>query len=214
MSTTIREQIIFCCNEMNRLGINHGTSGNISAKVEDGILISPSATEYAVAKPEDVVFVPWDGKWEQGGKLPSTEWRFHLDILKARDDLGALVHTHSMYATICSIRRETIPAIHYMMAAVGGSDIRCAKYAMYGTQALADAAIVAIEQRKACLLANHGVITGEENLAKALWLAKEVEVLAQQYIFARLLGGDGPSILPDDEIERVKESIKGYGLVA
>lgn len=119
-----------------------------------------------------------------------------------------------MYASICAIRRENIPAIHYMMATAGGPNIRCSDYATYGTQELADTAIKAIAGRTACLLANHGAIAGGDSVAKALWMAKEVEVLAQQFIFSRLLGGDGPVILPDQEINKVIDGIKYYGLRA
>lgn len=207
----LRQQVIDACLSMNRLGINQGTSGNVSAAVEDGMLISPSATPYEDLRPESIVHVSNDGKWDPE-QLPSTEWHFHLALIKARPDIKAIVHTHSMYASICSIRRETIPAIHYMIAAAGGPDIRCSSYHTYGTPKLAVAAEKAIEGRMACLLANHGVIAGGASVAKALWLAKEVEVLAQQFVFSRLLGGDGPVLLPDDEIERVREKMKGYGI--
>ena len=207
----LRQGIVDACLAMNRLGINQGTSGNVSARVGDGILISPSATPYERMAAGDIVHVRGDGTWDEG-LLPSTEWRFHLDIANARPDVGAVVHTHSMYASVMSIRREEIPAVHYMIAAAGGPTIRCGGYATYGTQELSDHALEALEGRTCCLLANHGVIATGPSIDKALWLAKEVEVLAQQCVFSRLLGGDGPVILPDDEIGRVVAKFGDYGL--
>ncbi|MBF2735344.1 MAG: class II aldolase/adducin family protein [Betaproteobacteria bacterium AqS2] len=209
--TELRQQVIDACLGMNRLGINQGTSGNVSAAVADGILISPSATPYESLRPADIVHVRADGSWDPA-QLPSVEWHFHLGISQARPDIKAIVHTHSMYASICSIRREAIPAVHYMIAAAGGPDIRCSDYHTYGTPELAETAIKALEGRMACLLANHGVIAAGTSVAKALWLAKEVEVLAQQYVFSQLLGGAGPVLLDDAEIERVREKMKGYGI--
>ena len=208
-SIALRREIIETCIGMNAMGINQGTSGNVSTRVDGGILITPSAVPYDKMKPENIVFVDWDGKREGDG-VPSTEWRFHLDITKNREDTGAIVHTHSMYATILSIRGEDIPAVHYMIAAAGGSTIRCGKYETYGTPELSQQALTALKGRNCCLLGNHGVIATGANLAKALWLAKEVEVLAQQYVFSQLLGG--PNILPDDEINHVISKFRDYGL--
>lgn len=207
----LRQDIVAACTEMNRIGINQGTSGNISATVADGILISPSAIPYERMQAADIVHIRSDGSRDEGS-IPSTEWRFHLDIAQSRTDIGAIVHTHSMYASICSIRREDIPAVHYMIAAAGGSGIKCSDYATYGSQELADVAVAAIQGRNACLLANHGVIATGANIEKAMWLAKEVEVLAQQFVFTRLLGGAGPHILPDDEIQRVMVKFADYGI--
>jgi L-fuculose-phosphate aldolase len=205
----LRREIIAVCRRMNEMGINQGTSGNVSARVPGGMLVTPSAVPYERMRPQDIVRMRAGGERE-AGKVPSTEWRFHLDILNARPDIGAVVHTHSMFATVLSIRGERIAAVHYMIAAAGGPFIRCAKYATYGTPALSRAALAALKNRNCCLLANHGVIAAGPNLAKALWLAKEVEVLAQQQVFAALLGG--ANILPDAEIRRVIKKFKDYGL--
>ncbi len=140
---------------------------------------------------------------------PSSEWRFHLAILRDRGDVNAVVHTHSLYATSLAIRGMDIPAVHYMVAAAGGSSIRCAPYATFGTPELSQNVLAALEGRRACLLGNHGVIATGENLYKALWLAKEVEVLAQQYVLSLQLGG--PNLLSDEEIARVVEKFKSYG---
>ena len=211
-NTALRGEIISSCLKMNAMGINQGTSGNISARVKGGMLITPSAVPYDQMRPADIVFVRDDGGREKrrDGKVPSTEWRFHLDILNSRPEFGAVVHTHSLHATALAIRKESIPAVHYMIAAAGGPKIRCAKYATYGTPELSRNAIAALRGRSACLLANHGVIAAGPALAKALWLANEVEVLAKQYVFAKLLGG--PKILPDAEIRRVIAKFKDYGL--
>jgi len=205
----LRKEIIETCIKMNAMGINQGTSGNVSARVADGILITPSAVPYERMKPDSIVRMNWDGQ-RDGAAVPSTEWRFHLDITRQREDVGAIVHTHSMYATILAIRGENIPAVHYMIAAAGGPSIRCGGYETFGTSDLSQQALEALEDRNGCLLANHGVIATGANLAKALWLAKEIEVLAQQYVFSQILGG--PNLLPDSEIRHVVEKFRDYGV--
>ena len=205
----LRQEIIQTCIKMNAMGINQGTSGNVSVRLDEGILITPSAMPYDKMKPENIVLVDWEGQ-RNGSGVPSTEWRFHLDITKQRKDVGAIVHTHSMYATILAIRGQSIPAVHYMIAAAGGPTIRCGKYETFGTPELSQQALEALEGRNGCLLANHGVIATGANLAKALWLAKEIEVLAHQYVFSLLLGG--PDILSDDEIHHVVKKFRDYGV--
>ena len=211
-SVPVRREIIASCLKMNAMGINQGTSGNISVRVKGGMLITPSAVPYDRMRAADIVFVRQDGTREKrkDDKVPSTEWRFHLDILNNRPEFGAVVHTHSLHATAWAIRGEGIPAVHYMIAAAGGVKIRCAKYATFGTPELSRNALAALRGMSACLLANHGVIAAGPALAKALWLANEVEVLARQYAYSKLLGG--PKILPDAEIRRVIEKFKDYGL--
>ncbi len=208
-SVDIRREIIETCIKMNDMGINQGTSGNVSARVDGGILVTPSAVPYEAMKPDSIVFVDWEGGREGDG-VPSTEWRFHLDITRKREDVNAIVHTHSMYASILSIRGESIPAVHYMIAAAGGPTIRCSDYKTFGTPGLSEQALTALDGRNGCLLANHGVIATGPSIAKALWLAKEIEVLAQQYVFSKLLGG--PNLLPDNEIMHVVEKFRDYGL--
>jgi L-fuculose-phosphate aldolase len=204
----LRREVIETCRKMNAIGINQGTSGNISVRFGDGLLLTPSGMDYDALQPEDIVFMRADGS-HAGRHNPSSEWRFHRDILAWRPDVGAVVHTHSLYATTLAILGMEIPAVHYMIAAAGGSSIRCAPYATYGTQELSDRALAALEGRKACLLANHGVIATGPSLAKALWLAKEVEVLAQQYLLSLQIGR--PTILPDDEVDRIMEKFQSYG---
>jgi L-fuculose-phosphate aldolase len=204
----LRREVIETCRKMTAIGINQGTSGNVSVRFGDGLLITPSGMDYDALKPEDIVLVRADGS-HAGRHKPSSEWRFHRDILVRRGEVGAVVHAHSLYATALAILGMEIPAVHYMIAAAGGNTIRCAPYATYGSQELSDHALAALEGRKACLLANHGVIATGPNLAKALWLAKEVEVLAQQYVLALQIGR--PRILPEDEVDRVVKKFESYG---
>ncbi len=206
----LRQAVIDACLEMNASGINQGTSGNVSARWEAGLLVTPSGVPYVELAPEDIVFMSFDGAFEaKDGLKPSSEWRFHVDIMADRPDVQAIVHTHSMYATTIAIKGLDIPAVHYMIAAAGGATIRCAPYATFGTAELSAHAVKALEGRHACILRHHGVIACGPNLKRALWLAGEVETLAKQFHLSMLLGE--PSILPDDEIERVVAKFGTYG---
>jgi L-fuculose-phosphate aldolase len=205
----MRQSIIDACRRMNELGINQGTSGNISVRHQDGMLITPSSVPYHDMRPEQIVFMQFDGSFA-AGQRPSSEWRFHLDILRSRSQMNAVVHAHPPYATILSIMGLEIPPIHYMIAAAGGDTIRCAPYATYGTSELSDHAVKALEDRFACLLGHHGMIAIGSSLAKALWLAVEVEALARQYHGCLQIGT--PPLLSRDEIERVRQKFAGYGL--
>ena len=204
----LRGEIVRTCHAMGAAGINRGTSGNVSARWDGGMLVTPSGLPYATMGPEDVVFVAMDGT-PQGRHAPSSEWRFHRDILAARDDVGAVVHAHPIHATAWAMLREDVPAVHYMIAAAGGPTIRCAPYATFGTQALSDAALAALKGRMACLLANHGMIACGATLPKALALAVEVETLCHQYAVARTLGT--PALLDDAEVARNVDLFAGYG---
>jgi L-fuculose-phosphate aldolase len=204
-------QIIATAQAMNALGINRGKSGNVSARWQEGFLITPSGLPYEQTRPADIVFV--DGTGHAHGRLaPSSEWRFHHDIYRSRTDAGAVVHTHSSFATTLACLGRDVPAFHYMIAVAGGSSIRCAPYATFGTQQLSDHALAALEGRKACLLANHGMIALEQNLQKALALAVEVEALCEQYWRALQIGQ--PNILPDGEMALVLEKFRTYGTPA
>ena len=208
----LREQIVVTVREMERLGINQGTSGNVSARWLDGFLITPSGVPAAQLRASGIVWLPMDIK-EPSPVLdqarPSSEWRFHRDILHSRPDAHAIVHTHSAAATAIAIHGRDIPAHHYMVAAAGGNSIRCAPYATFGSQALSDHAVAALQGRSACLLAHHGVIALGPDLGRALWLAHEVEVLAKQYLLACQLGT--PPVLPDEEMQIVVERFRSYG---
>jgi L-fuculose-phosphate aldolase len=207
----LRTAIIAACKHMNAIGLNQGTSGNISVRFGDRMLITPSGVPYHEMAPEVLAAMPIEGaygSWD-GPLAPSTEWRFHLDITRARPEVGAIVHAHSTFATALAIARKDIPACHYMIAAAGGPTIRCASYATYGTKELSDNALQALEDRSACLLANHGMIATGPNLDKAMWLAVELETIARQYVVSLSIGG--PVLLSNAEIARVKEGFKSYG---
>jgi len=208
----LRADIVAKARWMNAAGLNQGTSGNISARYNDVLLITPSATPYDKMTPGAIAAMPLDGKYGSwsGPLNPSTEWRFHLDITRSRPDVGAIVHTHSTYATVLAIARREIPACHYMIAAFGGPTIRCAGYARYGTKELSDLALAALEGRNGCLLANHGMIALGANLEKAMWLAVELETIARQYYLSLALGD--PFILTDEQITETARAFSTYGL--
>ena len=195
----LRQSIVTACREMTAAGINQGTSGNISVRVEDGILLTPSGLAYDQMTPEDIVFMDWDGGWTaREGNVPSTEWRFHLDILKAKPEAGAVVHAHPTYCTTLAIMHRGIPAIHYMIALAGTDEIPCADYATYGSAELAQNVLAALGRGDACLMANHGMVALGRSLDAALRLAAEIETLAGQYWHACAIGT--PHILPPDEV--------------
>ena len=203
-----RKSIIDACLRMNALGINQGTSGNISLRHEDGMLITPTSTPYETMQPEQIVYMRLDG-WHDPAQRPSSEWRFHRDILAARPDMNAVVHAHPTYSTVLAIMGLEIPAVHYMIACAGGDTIRCAPYATFGTQELSEHAVRALEGRLACLLAHHGMIAIGPSLSKAIWLAVEVETLARQYHGCLQIGS--PPLLSKDEVEKVRTRLAGYG---
>lgn len=204
-----RQSIIDACLEMNARGINQGTSGNISLRQGDGLLITPTSMPYDAMTPGDIVEMRLDGSVVGAGR-PSSEWRFHLEILRERPDVDAIVHAHPNYCTTLAIMERSIPPIHYMIAAAGGDSIRCAPYATFGTAELSANAVEALKGRKACLLAHHGMIAVGASLASAMWLAVEVETLARQYVNCLQIGD--PPVLSSKEIENVIERMSGYGL--
>ena len=209
----LREAIIEKARWMNAAGLNQGTSGNISARAGKRMLITPTAIPYESMKPAMIASFLIDGEYGafEGPRLPSTEWRFHLDIMQARPEVGAIVHTHSTFATVLAIARKSIPACHYMVAAFGGTDVRVADYATYGTKALAENAVKALEGRTGCLLANHGMIAVGRDLDEAMWRAVELETIAKQYYHTLLLAG-GPVILPDAAIAETLKAFGTYGV--
>jgi len=205
----LRAAVVHGCRELARLGLTHGTSGNISVRrSQRQFFVSPSGLAYDALKPEDIPIVDLDGRWF-GRRRPSSEWRFHRDILRSRADIGAVVHTHSAHATALACTGRGIPAFHYMVAVAGGVDIRCASYHTFGTEELSQAALAALEDRRACLLANHGVIACGVDLSQALTLAGEVENLAAQYSIALALGD--VRILDEREMRRVLDKFQSYG---
>jgi L-fuculose-phosphate aldolase len=205
-----RENLLSITLELAELGLNKGTSGNASIRCVDGFLVTPSGMSIKEMTPDSMVHMRFDGSFEQI-KLnkPSSEWRFHRDIFLNRPEVNAIIHTHSMFASTLSTFRHDMPAFHYMIALCGGDSIRCAPYALFGTQQLSDNAIIALQDRKACLLSNHGMIAVGETLEKALSIAQEVETLCEQYLRALQVGE--PHILTQQEMLEVQEKFKNYG---
>lgn len=212
-TTELRQSIIDACLTMNATGLNQGTSGNISVRTESGVVITPSGKPYNETHPSDIVLMESDGAYDKSidPAKPSTEWRFHVDIYADRDDINAIVHTHSLYATTLSMLRWDIPACHYMIAVFGGSSIRCSDYAIFGSRELSAAAVKALKDRTACLLGSHGMIACGKNLKEAMWRAVELETLAHQYYLSVQIGK--PVIMSDDHVAEVAARMKsGYGV--
>ncbi len=202
--------IIATAQGMNAAGINSGRAGNVSARTQTGMLITPSGMDYDQLTPDDIVAMDFDTTWFATSNLrPSSEWRFHLDILRYRPDVNAIVHTHSTHATALAVHGRGIGPFHYMVAVAGGHDIRCAPYATFGSQQLSDAALTALDGRAACLLAHHGVIATGWDLPSALDLAIEVEDLARKYVVALALG-EPPELSPA-EMDDVLTKMAAYG---
>ncbi len=207
-SVALRQRIIDACHDLERSGLNRGTSGNVSCRERDHFLITPSGMPVSEMRPESIVAMDFSGKLIGDGR-PSSEWHFHLDLLKNRPELNAIVHTHSPHATALACLREDLPAFHYMIAVAGGDSVRCAPYALFGTEALSAHAVVAMADRKACLLANHGLITAGRDLDEAMAIAVEIESLCQQYLLARQTGE--PVLLSAEEMQAVIERFRSYG---
>lgn len=206
----ISKSIIDACLAMNRSGLNQGTAGNISHRYDNGMLITPSGLAYEKMDEGDIVYIDNSGEYENN-KIPSSEWRFHLAVLQARKDLNAVVHNHAIYTSSLSILNKEIPAIHYMIAAAGGNTIPCVPYATYGTPELCDYVATGMVDRNAVIMQHHGMIAGGETLAKAMWLAEEVETLSKMYLKLLQTGFEIP-VLSDQEISVVLERFKNYGL--
>ena len=213
----LRQQLVRHANRLHPLGLATGTSGNLSVRIplgdHGGMLITPSGIAYDTLQPADMVPVQFAGPgtatW-QHALDPSSEWLMHQAVYQARPEAGAVVHGHPTHATVLAIQGLEIPALHYMVAAAGGAPIRCAPYHTYGTAALSVAAVAALAGRKACLLAHHGLLAFEHDLDKAMWLAGEVETLAQQMVMCLSLGG--PRVLPAAEVDVVVDKFSRYGL--
>ncbi|MEI2635478.1 MAG: class II aldolase/adducin family protein [Methylotenera sp.] len=205
----LSEQLLKVAQKLAELGLNKGTAGNCSMRYEDGFLVTPSGMGVEEMTPRDMAFVDFDGLAEKG-KKPSSEWRFHRDILQNRPEIGAVIHTHSQFATTMACLHKSIPPFHYMIAVTGSDTIRCAPYALFGTQVLSDHALAALYHSKACLLANHGMICLGRDLDDALAVTVEVENLCEQY-WRILQINPNPPLLTEAEMCEVFQQFKGYG---
>lgn len=209
----LSEQLLKVSHKLVALGLNKSMAGNVSVRSAAGFLITPSGLPVDEMTSATMMQMNFDGSFKQGEKQPnikpSSEWRFHRDILASRPEVNAIVHTHSMFATTLACLHKDIPPFHYMIAVVGGDTIRCAPYELFGTQALSDHALTALMDRKACLLANHGMIALGRDLDDALAVAVEVENLSEQYWRALQFGE--PHILSEAEMRDVFNQFKGYG---
>ena len=206
---SLRKAVLETALTMSRSGLSPGRSGNVSCRFEDGMLITPSGKRYEDIGPDDIVFVAGDGKVHDRRQTPSSEWHFHIAAYRVRPDRSAVVHTHSMHATVLACAHKPIPAFHYMIGVAGGKDIPCVPYATFGTDELAQHVATGLSKRDACLMANHGLIAIGGTLAHALELAAEIEILAEQYYKVLTLGK--PHILDDREMSRLLVKFKTYG---
>jgi len=205
----LRVHLVSQARHLVALGVSPGTSGNISARVDGGFIVTPSGMTYASLHPDDLVFLGPDGEGGGGQREPSTEWRMHRDIYARFPEAGGIVHLHSPFATTLACLRRPIPAFHYEVALAGGDDIPCADYATFGTQELSDQALGALQSRRACLLANHGAIMWGETLDDAVLLAERVEFLARVYWQALQVGE--PQVLNTAEMDHVAAKFSRYG---
>jgi len=208
MSARARQSLLDGMARLDALGMNRNATGNMALRDGDGFLITPTGMATATMRPDDIVSMTFDGA-ATGRRKPSSEWRLHRDVLAARPEIGAVVHSHAPFCTTLAVMKRDIPAFHYMIAIAGGSTIRCAPYATFGSQELADSAVAALAGRKACLLAHHGMLALGRDVADALAVAVEVEALAEQYWRALQIGE--PEILSDAEMAVVLRKFESYG---
>ena len=202
------KEVIKYAKMLNTENLSALRSGNISVRHNDGFLITPSGVKYSSLKIDDIVFVSLNGQFDEKKQKPSSEWKFHRDIYKNKREANAIVHSHSTNATAVSAHGKSIPAFHYMVALAGGNDIKCADYATFGTEELSNNVIRALENRKACLMSNHGQVAFEKSLDKAFELAQEIENICHQYINALKIGV--PKILSNNEMDKILGQIKNY----
>lgn len=210
-SPALRQAIIDACLQMNASGVNQGTSGNISVRIGDRLLITPSAIAYEAMTPDMLVTLPLEGDGPPAGDYPpSSEWRFHRALLAARPEMHAVVHAHPVHCTALAMNRMTIPACHYMVAAFGGDHVPLAGYARFGSAALADLVLAAMAGKSGCLMANHGAVVLGETLPRAMWRMEELETLAHGYAISLTVGT--PVLLDAAEIDEALDAFAGYGL--
>lgn len=204
-----RQSLIDICLRLNHSGLNHGRSGNASLRWGDGLLITPTGMAYETLQPEDIVAIDYNGRVKEGQRKPSSEWQFHAAVLEVRPELNAVLHAHSPKATALAVLGRELRPFHYMIAVAGGNSVRCAPYATFGTRELADNVVTAMAERKACLLANHGILTAGADMEEAFAVLQEIENLCGIYLDACQV--EEPVLLSDREMARVVEKFRGYG---
>ena len=204
----MRQAILDACRAMAGLGLNQGMSGNISVRDGARMLITPSATPYDQMTPDDMASVALGSGESEGPKAPSSEWHFHHDIYVSKPDVGAIVHAHPTFSTALAMARRGIPPCHYMVATFGGEDVRCAPYATFGTPELSTLVVEALQDRQACLLANHGMIACGRDLREAMWRAVELEAVARQFHASLAFGG--PVLLTDEQMRAATARFRSY----
>lgn len=207
--TRLREQLVQVMQAMDARGLNRGTSGNVSARLGDGMLVTPSGVPPERLTPEAMVYIAGDDSIAEGQLKPSSEWRMHMGILRRRPDVGGVVHCHSRHATILACANKPIPAVHYMVGVSGGSTVPVAPYATFGSIELADAVVDALDGRYATLMANHGQIVAAPNLMMALLIAEEIEEQAAVYYGCLAIGG--PNLLSDEQMAEIMTKFRSYG---
>ena len=209
---SLRHQVVTVARRMNGTGLNQGTSGNLSVRIEGGLLVTPSSLPYEQMEADDLVALDLSGQpLRERQRRPSSEWRLHADVLSCRPEAMAVLHCHPIHATALACHDRGIPAFHYMVAVAGGDEIRCASYATFGTKELSDNVVSALGQRTACLLARHGMVTLGKDLESALRVAVEVETLARMYLQALQVGE--PPLLSAEQMQAVHAQFRGlhYG---
>lgn len=207
----LREAAVAAVRRLDALGMNRGSTGNLSHRLGDGMLITPTGMGADDLRPQDLVWLGWDGTL-RGDWQPSSEWHFHQAIYRARPDLNAVLHTHSTHAAALACLRRELPAFHYMVAIAGGDSVPCVPYALFGTEALSTSVAGAFAQRDACLMANHGLVAGGANLAKAMKVLQEIESLCEVYLKALAVGE--PAVLSREQMAEVIAKFKSYGKAA
>jgi L-fuculose-phosphate aldolase len=208
---SLREAAVAAVRKLDALGMNRGSTGNLSVRVGAGMLITPTGMGADELRPQDLVWLGWDGA-QRGDWLPSSEWHFHQAIYRTRPDLQAILHTHSTHAAALACLRRELPAFHYMVAVAGGDSVPCVPYHLFGTEALSQAVAGGFEDRDACLMANHGLVAGGATLAKAMKVLQEIESLCEVYLKALAVGE--PAVLSKDEMAAVMTKFASYGKTA
>ena len=210
MTWALKQALATASAAVHAAGLCPGRSGNISVRTREGLLVTPTGASLGSLSAGDIVELEADGS-PQGhrGKVRTSEWRLHCDVYAARADVGAIVHTHSRFATVFSCLRQPLRAVHYMIAVAGTSTIPVADYATYGTQELSVAALKALGTGKACLLANHGLVALGVDLDEAVRVALELENLAALEWHSRAIGS--PVVLDEVEVRTVVEKFGSYG---